>query len=73
MNRVDRRKLIVEGSFLAIASAIPALHVQSPRLRKGKPVTERRLVPLTSIRRTQTDGATVFYREGALLARGPAR
>ena len=34
MNRVDRRKLIVEGSFLAIASAIPALHVQSPRLRK---------------------------------------
>jgi hypothetical protein len=62
---MNRRKFITQGGLLAIAGAVPASHAQS--LRKEKQLPEKTLVPLTSIRRIQADGVTVFYREA-----GPA-
>jgi pimeloyl-ACP methyl ester carboxylesterase len=66
---MNRRKFITQSTFLALAGAVPASHSQPSVVgsTKRKSMPEKTLVPLTSIRRIQADGVTVFYREA-----GPA-
>ena len=67
MNR--RNFLQSAGSVLAVGGSIHGSYAQAgmQRVKKGKPMTEKTNVPLTSIHRIQADGVTVFYREA-----GPA-
>jgi pimeloyl-ACP methyl ester carboxylesterase len=67
---LNRRDLMTAGgSLLALAGALPAMLTKSSLglSQEGKPMAESTNVPLTSIRRIEADGVTVFYREA-----GPA-
>jgi len=64
---LNRRDFLVQT--VAFAGTTYAFHAQSSigQTRKGKPMTEKTDVPLTTIHRIQADGVNVFYREA-----GPA-
>ncbi|MEO6816226.1 MAG: alpha/beta hydrolase, partial [Edaphobacter sp.] len=60
---MNRRHFVVQAA--AFATAIPSSYAAKPM--KGKPLTERSNIPLTTIHHIQADGIKVFYREA-----GPA-
>lgn len=60
---MNRRNFLVQAA--AFASAMPASCAQSSNRKplKGRPMTEKTNVPLTTIHHIQADGINVFYRE----------
>jgi pimeloyl-ACP methyl ester carboxylesterase len=63
---MDRRSFITGGgSLAAVAGAAPAVLANSvaEQPKKGKAMSDRSVVPLTTIHRVEADGVKVFYRE----------
>src|ERR1035438_1888005 len=66
---MNRRNFLTQTSLLALAAAVPAVLAERSieHSKKGKLMSEKTDVPLTSIRRIEADGVTVFYREAGPL------